>query len=569
MYATDIPAWLAALNSDALDRLFKKIYGAAEVGRWKAHYREALTEFKQRFGGQGQVVIGRCPCQMNLMGMHIDYGGMPSLRLAVQGADMLCVARIRKNDLIRLQSVLQVPGEAPDRFEPLAFHLADIVPEKPVGSPEAMRQYAGIVCSRREAATGSAQDEGWAIIPQGQLVYLESYFRDRKPLKGMDALVWSNVSPSGGRSSSSALTVSTALAALGVNGLQPGRDFPDQEMVDGIGTSEWLRGTRGGTADHGGMVLGRVGRLVSVGVFPATVEGYAQVPSEYVAIILDTGVARVYDDAVKEETVMAYPLGTFWIREIILPALAAKEGFEGMVPDYKERIKLIRDITAENLGLGPAAIYQILAALPQRTTLIEAETAAAKAARGEAFAVMRAQDIGDKYPSLKDDHPIYLRRRVAFGLAEQDRVGTMLNYMNAGRMTDAMELVRISHDGDLDQEVTEAELERLHGLAKTGNERGALSYLPGGYGRMTPAYDEAVRKVNAFLLGHGTDAGSVQRLGAGWGGNMGGLVKRELALGGGRVDFEAMLKEELGIVADLRECVAAPGEGACLLEPLV
>ena len=67
--------------------------------------------------------------------------------------------------------------------------------------------------------------------------------------------------------------MATALAAMGVHGLVPRCDMPEAALVDGLGTSEWMRGTRGGTADHGGMILGRAGKLVGVGVFPARVQG--------------------------------------------------------------------------------------------------------------------------------------------------------------------------------------------------------------------------------------------------------------------------------------------------------
>ena len=81
-------------------------------------------------------------------------------------------------------------------------------------------------------------------------------------------------------SSSSALVVATALATLGVHGLEPHRDMLTEDLIDGLGTSEWIRGTRGGTADHGGMILGRAGRLISVGVFPACAQGEAILPDE-------------------------------------------------------------------------------------------------------------------------------------------------------------------------------------------------------------------------------------------------------------------------------------------------
>ncbi|HIC69374.1 MAG TPA: hypothetical protein EYO90_07590 [Candidatus Latescibacteria bacterium] len=339
----------------------------------------------------------------------------------------------------------------------------------------------------------------------------------------------------------------------------------EEDLIDGIGTSEWIRGTRGGTADHGGMILGRMGELVSVGVFPARPMGRAALPPDYAAVIIDSGVPRVYDDAVKEETVIAYPLGTFLVRDLLLPEAA--RGWRGLVGDYAQRIEFIRDISADNLGLEVAQIYQLLLGIPESTTLSEIEALARAGGAGQAFESMHRRDIGDKFPHIGPEHPVRLRRRFAFGLAEQDRVRAMVGYMNAGDMGTALELVRISHAGDRENEVADEDL--LHRLAKAeGGDRADLCFLPGGYGRMTPAYDRVATTINDFLLDSGgRTAGSVQRLGAGWGGNVGGLVRKEYVSGPRRRDFEELLQRELNIDCDLANCIASPGEGACLLTP--
>ena len=155
-----------------------------------------------------------------------------------------------------------------------------MLPKARVAERQALMDYAGQVCRQRLERTGSALASDWSALVEGQLIYLESYFRGRVALGGFDGLVWSNVSPSGGMSSSSALVVATALAVMGVHGLDAAlRNMPEADLVDGLGTSEWMRGTRGGTADHGGMILGRAGKLVGVGVFPARVQGEAALPS--------------------------------------------------------------------------------------------------------------------------------------------------------------------------------------------------------------------------------------------------------------------------------------------------
>lgn len=83
---------------------------------------------------------------------------------------------------------------------------------------------------------------------------------------------------------------------------------------------------------------------------------------------------------------------------------------------------------------------------------------------------------------------------------------------------------------------------------------------------MTPEYDLAVRRVNEYLIETGgLSAGALQRLGAGWGGNMGGLIRRAYIFGDARAHFARFLAEELGIETPLEDCVASPGQGAELV----
>jgi len=575
--------WLADSAGEGMRSQLSRLYSEGELEGWRHQYDQALAAYAAAYGEDAEVVIARCPAQMNVMGMHIDYGGMPSLRLAVKGADTITVAgrspaaagtkRVRMTSILRsLEGDRSTgPDDGPRRdadFDGLDFELGDLLPAANVGNRQALMDYAGRICSEREAATGSAVDDHWGILPKGQLIFLESYFRGRCAIGGFDALVCSNVSPSGGMSSSSALVISTAYAVLGIHGLRPGVDMCEEDLVDGIGTSEWIRGTRGGTADHGGMILGRMGELVSVGVFPAKPMGRAALPPDYAAVIIDSGVPRVYDDAIKEETVIAYPLGAFLVRELLLPDREGTTGWSGLCADYRDRIEFIRDISCDHLGIDVAQMYELLLAIPALTTLGEIEARARAAGSGQAFESMHRRDIGDKFPHIGPEYPIRLRRRFAFGLAEQDRVRAMVGYMNAGDMATALELVRISHAGDRETEVTDEDLRGRQTMAEEGVDRADLCFLPGGYGRMTPAYDRVATTINDFLLDSGgRTAGSVQRLGAGWGGNVGGLVRTEYVTGARRRDFEELLRRELDIVCDLSDCIASPGEGACLITP--
>ncbi len=558
--------WREALDKGAFADEFSRLYGAGQVALWERRYARALDAYAESYGRASRVAVARCPGQMNLMGMHLDYGGMPSLRMAVRGADVITVAGRQEGSSgtgVRLRSIGERAGAA-DPFPAVELDLRDIDPGRDVRSREAFIDFASGVCSRREQETGSSLAADWGVLPRGQLAYLSSRFRGR--IGGFDGVLWSNVPSAGGMSSSSAVVVSTACAALAVNGLRPRVDMPLEDLVDGIGISEWLRGTRGGCSDHGGMIMGREGELVAVGALPASDEGRVRLPPEYAAVSFDTGVPRRYDEAAKDETVISYPLAVFALRELILPVLARDADCSGI--GGRGCLRLLRDVTPGNLGLSQAQIFELLRALPRRTSLREVERWAGDAGREAQFSDFRDREVADRYPHLSADHPILLRRRAAFALAEQDRVHMMQNFLRRGDMRSALRLIRLSHSGERDQEV-DAELLARHAAGVAARDgRWRLCFLAGGYGRMTPEYDRVVEAVNSCLVEvGGEEAGAVQRLGAGWGGRAGGLVRRDCVDGAPARQLAAAIRQRTGIEMELQSSVVAPGEGASLLQP--
>ena len=563
VFRAPLPVWLKAFSNGTFETQLTRLYGEARREDWRRRYLQAFDRYARFYGAGGEVVVARCPGQMNVMGMHMDYGGMPSLRMAVLGADTVTVAGLSSRGAdpegVRMRSVF-VNGETDTcEFPALHFALRDILPTETVATTGALMDYAGIVCAEREARTGSSLDEGWGILPQGVLIFLESYFRGRRRLQGLDAAIWSNLSPTGGLSSSSALALSVAYAALGAHGLEAGKDIPEPEFVDGVGTSEWIRGTRGGCADHMAMVVGRRGELACIGALPSRALGRARLAADYLTVTFDSGVPRVYEDALKEETVIAYPLGTFLIREILLPEMAATARWGSLAADFRDRIRYIRDVAASELGVTTAHIFDLLGRIPQATSLAHMRRLAHEAGVREHYEAMLDEEIAGRFAHIDEEYPILLRRRIAYALAEQDRVYEMVNRLNEGDMEGALDLIRASHAGEREGEVTDELLSQFE-------RRDQLCLMPGGYGRMTPEYDRVVTAVNDFLLeSGGRRAGAVQRLGAGWGGNVGGLIHRDFVFDGGRGKLEQALWEEFGLEVNLADCVVEPGVGACLI----
>lgn len=569
MYLAPLQRWIQAFRGTGSEPVpgFAGLYGDGEErDRWQRRYLGILEGYVTTYGDQAHVVIARCPGQMNVMGMHMDYGGMPSLRMAVSGTDLITVAgqpADGKSSRVRMESVFDGEGSEIDAsYEPLELDLEKAFPTENVGTHAALKDFAGKICRQREVSTGSPFESRWEILPTGALIFLESHFRSRAVLKGFDAILWSNLSPSGGLSSSSALVMSTAYAALGVSGLIPGRDIGLQALVEGVGLSEWLRGTRGGTADHMGMVAGGRGELTCVGAMPVCELSRASLPSEYEAIAFDSGVPRVYDEAVKEETAMAYPLATFLVREILLKSFAERADWPSVSADVRDRLLLVRDIRTDTLqGLSQRHICEILKSIPQVTTLRQLREMAVESGAGTAYEAMRRAEIDGRFTAIDDDYPLPLRRRITFALAEQDRVVVMVDSLNNGDVEKSLTLIRTSHAGERDEEVSDAMLDEI---AESPVLR--LGDLPGGYGRMTAAYDRVATAVNDFLIQFGGEAtGAVQRLGAGWGGNIGGLVRRDFLKSRGAIKLEETLRADFGLETSLADSVFRPGAGACLI----
>ena len=57
----------------------------------------------------------------------------------------------------------------------------------------------------------------------------------------------------------------------------------------------------------------------------------------------------------------------------------------------------------------------------------------------------------------------------------------------------------------------------------------------------------------------------MQGFGAGWGGNIGGIVRRDYVTGDRKAEFSRLLRDELGLQEDPAACIATPGEGVCLV----
>lgn len=248
------------MSSDDLLPALRRIYGDdPELLRQEStRYRRALAAFASRYG-PGEVIAYHAPGRVNLIGEHTDYNHGYVLPVALD-RDVLICARPRSDRQVHLLN-------SEPEFEERHFVISKNIPPQPVGD--------------------------WANYVQGPAQLLE---REQGPgLRGFDA--WTDgATPYGvprgaGLSSSSALTVASAVTLVGSNGIR----LEGAELAEACSRAEWYVGTRGGIMDHFISVLAQHGHALFLDCRPtAEGSGYTfrqvPIPSGYSIIVIDSGV---------------------------------------------------------------------------------------------------------------------------------------------------------------------------------------------------------------------------------------------------------------------------------------
>ena len=165
-----------------------------------------------------RVHLVRAPGRVNLIGEHIDYCGLSVLPMALRQG-------VRIEFHPRSDREMRLVNRDP-RFAPSTFAVSDCIPP---------------------AAAGD-----WGNYARAAAQALAQRFPD---LRGVDALVESDLPIAAGLSSSSALLVAMALAMLHANGVS----VASLELMDLLGRGERYVGTAGGGMDQAIILGARAG----------------------------------------------------------------------------------------------------------------------------------------------------------------------------------------------------------------------------------------------------------------------------------------------------------------------
>lgn len=303
------------------------------------------------------------PGRIEVLGKHTDYAGGRSLLAALDRG--FCVLASPRPD--RTVTVIDAAVGEYARFA--------------IGSG-----------ARPEAVTGS--EEGWRIYPR---TVVQRLARNFPRMTGADIAFISDLPPAAGMSSSSALTISIALALISCGALAKAGAFRRsvqnrEELADYLAAVEGGRGygelcgdagvgTRGGSQDHTAILNSREGELVQFGYFPVRLERRLAFPDDLTFVVGSSGVAAVKTgDALEtynHAASRAARLVELWQSET-----GRDEGTLGeilaMGPDTIERLrKLIRTAPSARASAG---------ALEARLEQFAAEALEIVPGAGDAFA---------------------------------------------------------------------------------------------------------------------------------------------------------------------------------------
>jgi len=484
--------WLALFQErdEGLLRTLWEIYGDADLIQRKIRdFSRLLEKSLKTFGGKEPVFLLRSPGKLNILGRHIDHRGGRINSIAID-REILMVVAPRKDDEVEILNL-------EERFPPRSFWIREEMEKFGWGDWEEIYPKENV--DGRHSLRGD-----WVLYAKAAALRLQERFRDMR-LKGFKALVWGDIPPGSGLSSSSALLVAFAEALCLVNGLS----LSPEQLVQLCGEGEWFVGTRGGMGDHAGIKMGRLSCVNQFGFHPFSYVASAPLPKGYAFIF-----AYSWEEANKAGEA----------RDIFNQRVACYEIGTHLLKRQVSAIQHLRDLHPAELGVSEQEVLRLLKSLPLK--MRKEEVISLLGEEGE--------EILAKHPSRYEEYP--LRGVCLFGVAECARSRRCLELLKEGDILSLAELINISHQGDRVARLAGKELiphandvsdEYLDYLIENGRRHAyrkefSLAYQPGDYACSTPRVDlmvDLARGVEGVL--------AAQILGAGLGGSLMILAREE------------------------------------------
>ncbi|HOX39102.1 MAG TPA: galactokinase family protein [Candidatus Brocadiia bacterium] len=444
---------------------------AAAIEERRKSFLAVLRKFGERYGAERDVIIARAPGRVNLMGRHVDHRGGYVNVMAIN-REVIMVAASRDDDVVRMTNTDS------EHFPDKEFRISELL-----GSME-WEDWLSYVNSRHVQQLVLNSRGDWSNYVKAAVLRLQQDNHSVRVL-GMDCAFTGNVPMAAGLSSSSALVVASAEAAVELNRF----DLTAQQFVDLCGEGEWFVGSRGGSADHAAIRLGRRGSVAHVGFFPFRADKLVQFPDDLAVVIANSHIKAAKSAGARDQfnsKVACYEFGFMLLQD--------------RHPQYLHLMEHVRDIAPDRLGVKPSAIYEMLKSVPEPLTRKQIKTMLAERHRDKVERIFSSHAEPDAY---------WVRSVLAYGVGETARSAVFADLLQAGDVGRIGSFMRVSHDGDrvsrTDEggrrapyawQVTDSALEsRIQDLRSEAVERvnaAQLWMMPGGYACSTPEIDGMV-----------------------------------------------------------------------------
>jgi N-acetylgalactosamine kinase len=387
----------------------RQVYGgrSSVVSERCARIRAMAELYLRRFGDAG-VVVARAPGRVNLMGRHVDHQGGHCNMVAIEG-DLFAMAGMREDTRLQMVNLDSA------RFPETAADLGELVPGYGGG---AWRTYVDTPAMAALAARSAGQWQQYVKAPLARLMALDP----RRHWLGMDVVVAGDVPVAAGLSSSSALVVAVAEAAVSLAGAR----MEPEGFAEMCGEAEWYVGARGGSGDQAAMKFAREGCVVQLGFHPLRPERVATWPEGHALVVCHSGSEARKSGAARN---------TF--NQRVACYHVARELVRQEDPTLAERVSHLRDLTPHRLGATDGQVARILRRVPVSLT------------RDEIVAALGPDTAGPILASHDWPTDPYALRSVAlFGVAECERSRRCAGLLDAGNVAEVGRLMNVSHAGD-------------------------------------------------------------------------------------------------------------------------
>jgi len=405
------------------------------------------------------------------MGTHIDHRGGSVNPIAVK--QMWLVVEPRNDDLVLVKNVEH------DRFADEQFRISDCLP-----NGKKIRNWDKWCHDELEKRRDN-KSVTWSNYIRAAVLYFQHLNTSQDgtfdpAIKGMNMVFYGDVPTAVGLSSSSAIVMVTTEAVIRINQLQ----LEDGELIEHCGYAEWYVGTRGGSGDQAAIKFGKPNEILHITTFPTTVRSIA-LPEGYKIILANSFVKakkRAGARNIFNSRVAGYEFGLMMVCKNF--------------PQYADKLRYLRDLNPENLGVDQAQIYRIIKSLPvsaNREDILKL----LPECRQQLLHVFRSHD--------EPQEAYKIRQVCLYGITECIRANMVPVFLQRGDMKAFGKLMNISHDGDrvtklvdgrrqpVDNGYPDARIDALISDLESGDEqraeRAALWRQGGGYNVSVPEID--------------------------------------------------------------------------------